>query len=91
MILKIGETVVITQHGVNKVGVILDKFPVSSRIVYDVMLENYTAVCMIGTNSDASTYINRYLTGLLCVSSMITTTLPYKRLLESESLPITKS
>ena len=57
MTFKIGESVIVTQDGVNRVGVIIDKFVVSKRVVYDVMLENYTAVCMIGANSSASTYI----------------------------------
>jgi hypothetical protein len=91
MTFKIGESVVVTQDGVNRVGVILDKFVVSKRVVYDVMLENYTAVCMIGATSSASTYINQQLTGLLCVSGMIECKLPYKHLLENELLPITKS
>jgi len=91
MTFKIGESVVVTQDGVNRIGVVLDKFMVSKRVVYDVMLENYTAVCMIGANSSASTYINQHLSGLLCFSGMIEATLPYKQLVESDSLPITKS
>jgi hypothetical protein len=49
MIIRVGETVIITQEGVNRVGVVLDKFVASKRTVYDVLLENRSAVCMIGT------------------------------------------
>ena len=91
MTFKISETVIVTQDGVNRVGVVLDKFMVSKRVVYDVLLENRTAVCMIGTRSNENVYINQYLSGLLCHSGMIESTIPYKQLLESDSLPITKS
>jgi hypothetical protein len=91
MTFKVGETVIVTQDGVNRVGVVLDKFMVSKRVVYDVLLENRTAVCMIGTKTNESVYINQHLSGLLCYSGMIETTVPYKQLLESDSLPITKS
>ena len=40
---KAGETVIITQEGVNRVGVILDKFLVSKQTMYDVLDLNHGA------------------------------------------------
>jgi hypothetical protein len=88
---RIGETVIVKQDDVNRVGVVLDRFVVQKRIVYDVLLENRSAVCMIGTKSGASAYIDPYLSGLLCHSGLIETTIPYKHLMENDLLPITKS
>jgi hypothetical protein len=91
MIIRVGETVIVTQEGVNRVGVVLDKFIASKRTVYDVLLENRTAVCMIGSTKTDSAYVNQYLTELLCKTEQIETTIPYKYLLDNELLPITKS
>ena len=91
MTFKIGETVIVTQDDVNRVGVILDKFISAKRVVYDVLLENRSAICMIGTNSNESAYVNQHLSGLLCYSGMIETTIQYKYMLDNELLPITKS
>jgi hypothetical protein len=91
MTFKVGETVIVTEGDVNRVGVILDKFTVSKRVVYDVLLENRSAVCMIGTKATDSAYINQHLSGLLCYSGMIETTIPYKHMLDNDLLPITKS
>lgn len=88
---KSGETVVVTQDGINRVGVVMDKYTAGKRVVYDVVLENYKAACMIGVKANDSAYINAYLTSLLCNTGMINTTLPYRYLLENELLPITKS
>jgi hypothetical protein len=85
-----GDTVIVTQDNVNRVGVVLDKFIVNKRTVYDVLLENFSAVCMIGTTK-CGTYINSSLTKSLCQSGQIETTVPYSKLVESEMLPITKS
>jgi len=86
-----GETVIVTQDGVNRVGVVLDTFLHNKSRFYDVLLENRTAVCIISTSLRANTRINKDLTKQLCESGQITTTIPYKELLEQELLPITKS
>ena len=88
---KIGETVIITQEGTNRVGVILDKFIVNKGIMYDVLFENRSAMTMVNTNTSCRTYINKYLSGLLCESGMIQTTIPYKELLATDQLPIVRA
>ena len=85
---KIGETVIVTQEGVNRVGVILNKFTVNKVLTYDVLLETRSAISMINTNNNNRNYINRYLSGLLCESGFIETTIPYKELLNKDMLPI---
>ena len=86
-----GQTVVITQDGVNKVGVVLDQYLINKAIVYDILLENRSAICIINTNPKHSTYLNKHLTTMLCDTDMIQTTVPYKQLLAEDALPITKS
>jgi hypothetical protein len=88
---KIGETVIITQEGTNRVGVILDKFVVNKGVMYDVLFENRSAMTMVNTNTTCRTYINKYLSGLLCESGMIQTTIPYKELLATDQLPIVRA
>lgn len=88
---KPGDSVIVTQDGVNRVGVILDKYIASKTVVYDVLLENRTAVCMINANPNSSTYVNKTLTKTLCDSEIIETTIPYKFLFDNDLLPITKS
>ena len=46
---------------------------------------------MISTNSKYETYLNKQLTAMLCDSNMIQTTIPYKKMLAEDSLPIFKS
>jgi hypothetical protein len=55
------------------------------------LLENRSAVCMIGSKTADTAYINQHLSGLLCHSGMIETTIPYKHMLDNDLLPITKS
>lgn len=88
---KAGETVIVTQEGVNRVGVILDKFLVSKQTMYDVLLENRTAITMVNSSSNNKTYINRALTKLLCDSNIIETTIPYAELLANDELPIVRA
>jgi len=88
---KAGETVIVTQEGVNRVGVILDKFLVSKQTMYDVLLENRTAITMVNSSSNNKTYINRALTKLLCDSNIIETTIPYADLLANDELPIVRA
>lgn len=88
---KAGETVIVTQEGVNRVGVILDKFLVSKQTMYDVLLENRSAITMVNSSSNNKTYINRSLTKLLCDSNVIETTIPYAELLANDELPIVRA
>ena len=86
-----GQTVIVTRDEVNHVGVVLDRYLINKAIVYDVLLENRSAACIITTNSKHSTYLNKQLTSMLCETDMIQTTIPYKQLIADEALPITKA
>lgn len=88
---KAGETVIVTQEGVNRVGVILDKFLVSKQTMYDILLENRSALTMVNSSSNNKTYINKALTKLLCSSKQIETTIPYAELVMNEALPIVRA
>lgn len=86
-----GQTVIVTRDEVNHVGVVLDRYLINKAVVYDVLLENRSAACIINTNSKHSTYVNKQLTSMLCDTDMIQTTIPYKQLIADEALPITKA
>lgn len=88
---KAGETVIVTQEGVNRVGVILDKFLVSKQTMYDILLENRSAITMVNSSSNNKTYINKSLTKLLCDSNVIETTIPYAELVANDDLPIVRA
>jgi hypothetical protein len=88
---KTGQTVIVTQDGVNRVGVVLDRYLINKNVVHDVLLENRSALCIITTNTKASTHINNNLTAMLCDTGTIQTTIPYKQLVAQEALPITKA
>ena len=88
---KAGDTVIVTQDGVNQVGVVLDRYLINKNVVYDVLLESRSAICMISTNTNNETYLNKQLTSMLCDSDIIQTTIPYKKLLAEDALPIFKS
>lgn len=88
---KAGDTVIVTQEGVNRVGVILDKFQVSKQSMYDVLLENRSAFTMVNSSANNRTYINKALTKLLCDSGQIETTIPYNELVANEALPIVRA
>jgi len=85
---KAGDEVIVTTHDVNHVGVILDRRVVSKTNVYDVLLENRSALTFIGTAPSARTYVNRQLTQRLIDTETIKSTIPYKELLAAEELPI---
>ena len=91
MAYRSGQTVVVTQDGVNRVGVVLDQYLINKATVYDVLLENRSAACIITTNPKHSTYLNKHLTTMLCDTGMIQTTIPYRQLLADDALPITKA
>jgi hypothetical protein len=91
MAYKAGDTVIVTFEDANRVAVILDSFLVNKKTMYDILLENRSAMTMINTSSNNRTYINRTLTKLLCDSDQIVTTIPYKELLENDALPIVRA
>jgi hypothetical protein len=91
MAYKAGDTVIVTFEDANRVAVILDSFLVNKKTMYDILLENRSAMTMINTSSNNRTYINRSLTKLLCDSDQIVTTIPYKELLENDALPIVRA
>lgn len=88
---KPGTTVIVTKNDINHVGVVLDQFSIRKQTMYDVMLESRSVITMLNTSKDRDIYINRTLTKSLCESGEITTTIPYKHLVENELLPIFKS
>ena len=88
---RAGETVIVTQDGVNKVGVVLDTFLHNKSRFYDVLLENRSALCGISAASKAKTRINKALTMQLVDSGNIVANIPYKELVEQELLPYIKS
>jgi hypothetical protein len=91
MAYKAGDTVIVTFEDANRVGVILDSFLVNKKTMYDILLENRSAITMINTSSNNKTYINRQLTKLLCDTEQIVTTIPYKDLVENDALPIVRA
>jgi hypothetical protein len=87
---KAGESVIVTQDGTNRVGTVLDRYVVSKQVVYDVLLENRSAMVMISTSGN-DTYINKSLTAKLCNTEVIESTVPYKQLVADDALPICRS
>ena len=85
-----GETVIVTQDEVNHVGVVLDRYVVQKQIVYDVLLENRSAMVMINTLGK-TTFINKALTEKLCDTGNIESTIPYKQLVADDALPICRT
>ena len=75
---KAGEEVIVVQDDVNRVGVVLDKHVINKQVVYDVLLENRSAVIYVPTTQNAKTRIDKYLTGLLCESGFIKSTISTK-------------
>jgi hypothetical protein len=89
-----GETVIVTQDEVNHVGVVLDRYVVLKHVVYDVLLENRSAMVMINKSNPGSgktTYINKSLTEKLCDTDAIESTIPYKQLVADDALPICRT
>jgi hypothetical protein len=85
---KAGDEIIVTTHGVNHVGVVLDRRVINKTNVYDILLENRSAYTFIGSAPSATTYINRGLTAKLIDTEIIQSTIPYKELLAAEELPI---
>lgn len=87
MAYKAGDEVIVTSEGVNKVGVVLDRRVINKSSVYDVLLENRSALVMLNTSNSMRNYINKSLTEKLCESGQIQSTIPYKELVANEQLP----
>jgi hypothetical protein len=87
---KAGESVIVTQDGTNRVGTVLDRYVVNKHVVYDVLLENRSAMVMISTSGN-DTYINKSLTSKLCDTEVIESNVPYKQLVADDALPICRS
>ena len=85
---KAGEEVIVVQDDINRVGVVLDKHVINKQVVYDVLLENRSALIYVSTSSNSKVRIDQYLTGLLCDTGVVTSTIPYKEMLANEELPI---
>lgn len=85
---KAGNVVIVTMEDAHRVGVVLDKHIVSKQTVYDVLLENRSAVVYVGTTPSKHTFINKSLTEKLVDSGAIECTIPYKDLVADEALPI---
>jgi len=87
MIYKAGDEVIVTSEGVNRVGVVLDRRIINKSSVYDVLLENRSALVMLNTSTNTRNYINKILTERLCASGEIQSTIHYKDLVANEQLP----
>lgn len=82
-----GDEVIVTSEGVNRVGVVLNRRTINKSAVYDVLLENRSALVMLNTSQNSRNYINRMLTEKLCESGQIQSTIPYKELVANEQIP----
>ena len=90
MAYKPGESVIVTQDVVNHVGTVLDQYVVNKQLVYDVLLENRSALVMISTNGKHS-FVNRILTNKLCDSGIVQSNIPYKQLIADDAMPMCRS
>jgi hypothetical protein len=88
---KIGAPVIITCDGVNRVGIVLDKFIINKSVMYDVLFENRTAMTMINTSKSKKTFINNELTAKLCETGTVIPTVNYAELSENDLLPIVRA
>ncbi len=72
--LRLGQTVIVTCEGINKVGVVIDMLTRQKRRVYTVMMENGSILYYLRKdNPDAKFYINMHYTelcGELIVTNM---------------------
>jgi len=88
---RISQPVIVTQEGVNKVGIIVEKFLVNKSVMYDVLLESRSAISAINTAKSKQSYINKDLTEKLCETGMIVPTMDYDSLFENNLIPQTRS
>jgi hypothetical protein len=88
---RVGTPVIVTQEGVNRVAIVLDKFIVNKGVMYDILLENRTALTMVNTSKSKNTFINKELTERLCESGIVIPTMSYSELAENDQLPIVRA
>ena len=88
---KVGQPVIVTQEGVNRVAIILDKFIVNKVTMHDILFENRSAMTMVNTTRSKQTYINKELTEKLCDTGAIVPTMNYTELFEANQLPIVRA
>jgi len=87
MAYKEGDEVIVTSEGINRVGVVLNRRIFNKLSVYDVLLENRSALVMLTTSNSNRNFINKALTEKLCDTEIIQSTIPYKELVANEQLP----
>lgn len=88
---KLGQSVIVTQEGTHKVGIVVQKFIVNKATMYDVLLESRSAISCINTAKSKQSYINKDLTEKLCESNVIVPTMDYNFLFENNLIPDTRS
>ena len=88
---KIGAPVIVTQEGVHKVGIVVEKFIANKAVMYDVLLESRSAICAINTAKSKQSYINRELTDKLCETGLVVPTMDYNTLFENDLIPHTRA
>jgi hypothetical protein len=87
MAYKEGDEVIVTSEGINRVGVVLNRRIFNKLSVYDVLLENRSALVMLTTSNSNRNFINKALTEKLCDTEIIQSTIPYKELVANEQIP----
>lgn len=85
-----GDDVIVTSEGINRVGVVINRRVINKSSVYDVLLENRSALIMLNTSNTNHNYINKTLTSKLCDTGAVMSTIPYKELVANEDLPYTE-
>ena len=88
---KLGDSVIVTQEGTNKVGIVVQKFIVNKSTMYDVLLESRSAISCINTAKSKQSYINKDLTEKLCDTGIITPTMEYNFMFDNNLIPYTRS
>jgi hypothetical protein len=87
MAYKEGDEVIVTSEGINRVGVVLNRRVINKSSVYDVLLENRSALVMLTTSNSNRNFVNKALTEKLCDTEIIQSTIPYKELVANEQIP----
>jgi len=87
MAYKEGDEVIVTSEGINRVGVVLNRRVINKSSVYDVLLENRSALVMLTTSNSNRNFVNKALTEKLCDTEIIRSTIPYKELVANEQIP----
>jgi hypothetical protein len=88
---KLGQSVIVTQEGTHKVGIVVQKFIVNKATMYDVLLESRSAISCINSSKSKQSYINKELTEKLCDTDIVTPTMDYNFMFENNLIPFTRS